>query len=91
MLSQRVRLGRGPVLLEKRRRGHQRTTGHPQLARHQARVIDRPTSSAIRGDQLVVVSSQLDHIVDDENGALGTPPDLPFMLVSVPPMGLLED
>ena len=52
---------------------------------------DRPTSSAIRGDQLLVVSSQLDHIVDDENGALGTPPDLPFMLTSVPLAGLLED
>lgn len=45
--------------------------------------FDRPTAPAIRGDRLWVVSSQLDHIIDDMNGALDTPPELPFQLVGV--------
>ncbi len=47
-------------------------------------VYNRPTSSAVQGDTLWTVNSQLDHIIDDENGALNTPPDLPFELVGVP-------
>ena len=46
-------------------------------------VYNRPTASAVRGKRLWTVNSQLDHIIDDENGALGTPPDLPFQLVNV--------
>lgn len=46
-------------------------------------VYNRPTASVIRGDRLWTVNSQLDHIIDDQNGALGTPPDLPFQLVNV--------
>ena len=46
-------------------------------------VYDRPTASAVRDGRLWTVNSQLDHIIDDENGALGTPPDLPFQLVNV--------
>jgi hypothetical protein len=44
----------------------------------------RPSSSALVGNTLWTVQSQLDHIIDDENGALGTPPDLPFQIVGVP-------
>ncbi len=52
-------------------------------------VYRRPTSSALRDGRLWTVNSQLDHIINDENGALGTPPDLPFELVHVPLDGLL--
>ena len=52
-------------------------------------VYRRPTSSAVRDGRLWTVNSQLDHIIDDENGALGTPPDLPFELVNVPLDALL--
>ena len=34
--------------------------------------------------------SGLDHLIDDRNGALNTPPDLPFQLTSVPWRELLE-
>ncbi len=44
---------------------------------------NRPTASAVRDGRLWTVNSQLDHLIDDENGALGTPPDLPFQLVGV--------
>ena len=47
-------------------------------------VYNRPTASALREGRLWTVNSQLDHLIDDENGALGTPPDLPFRLVHVP-------
>ena len=46
-------------------------------------VYNRPTASAVRDGRLWTVNSQLDHLIDDENGALDTPPDLPFQLVSV--------
>lgn len=46
-------------------------------------VLDRPTSSALRDGTLWVVNSQLDHIIDDANGALDTPPQLPFQVVGV--------
>ena len=45
--------------------------------------LDRPSATALRGDRLWVVNSQLDHVVDDGNGAFGTDPDLPFQLVGV--------
>ncbi|MBC7920825.1 MAG: hypothetical protein H7Z75_07000 [Ferruginibacter sp.] len=47
------------------------------------RVYNRATASAVRKGRLWTVNSQLDHIIDDENGALGTPPELPFQLVNV--------
>jgi hypothetical protein len=47
-------------------------------------VYNRPTASALVGNTFWTVQSQLDHIIDDENGALGTPPDLPFQIVGVP-------
>ena len=47
-------------------------------------VYNRPTSSALVGHTIWTVQSQLDHIFDDGNGALGTPPDLPFQIVGVP-------
>ena len=50
---------------------------------------NRPTSSAVQGETLWTVNSQLDHIIDDENGALNTPPELPFELVGVPLNALL--
>lgn len=46
-------------------------------------VYNRPTASAIRDGRLWTVNSQLDHIIDDGNGALNTPPELPFQLVNV--------
>jgi hypothetical protein len=46
-------------------------------------VLDRASSTALRGDRLWVVNSQLDHVFDDGNGAFGTDPDLPFQLVGV--------
>lgn len=52
-------------------------------------VYNRPTSSALRDGRLWTVNSQLDHIIDDENGALNTPPDVPFQLVGVPLDALL--
>jgi len=50
---------------------------------------NRPTSSTVRGGRLWTVNSQLDHVIDDANGALNTPPDLPFQIVGVPLEGLL--
>lgn len=47
-------------------------------------VFNRPTASAVLDDNLWTVNSQLDHIIDDANGALGTPVDLPFQIVGVP-------
>lgn len=47
-------------------------------------VYNRPTASAILQNRLYTVNSQLDHIVDDANGALGTDPDVPFQVVHVP-------
>ena len=54
-------------------------------------VYDRPTASTVREGRLWTVNSQLDHIIDDENGALGTPPDLPFQLVNVSLKELLAE
>lgn len=47
-------------------------------------IYDRPTASAVLGDKLWTVNSQLDHIIDDANGALNTPFDVPFQIVGVP-------
>ena len=46
--------------------------------------FNRPTAPAVRNGRLWVINSQLDHIVDDENGALGTPPQTPFQIVYFP-------
>lgn len=46
-------------------------------------VVDRPSSIALRDGKLWIVNSQLDHVLDDGNGAMGTPPDLPFEIVGV--------
>lgn len=46
-------------------------------------VYDRPTASAVRNGRLWTVNSQLDHIIDDGNGALNTPPVTPFEVVHV--------
>ena len=54
-------------------------------------VYNRPTASMIREGRLWTVNSQLDHIIDDENEALGTPPDLPFQLVNVSLKELLAE
>ncbi len=53
-------------------------------------VFDRPTAPAIRQDWLFVVNSQLDHIIDDENGALNTPHQVPFQITAVPTRDLLR-
>jgi hypothetical protein len=47
-------------------------------------VYNRPTASALVKNTYWTVQSQLDHIIDDENGALGTPPEIPFQIVGVP-------
>ena len=47
-------------------------------------VYDRPTASAISNGRLYTVNSQLNHIIDDADGKLNTPPSLPFKVVSVP-------
>jgi hypothetical protein len=49
-----------------------------------ASAYNRPTASTMANGMLWTMNSQLDHIIDDENGALGTPPDLPFQMVGVP-------
>jgi sugar lactone lactonase YvrE len=46
-------------------------------------VADRPSSIAVRGDTLWIVNSQLDHVIDDGNGAMGTPPSTPFQIVGM--------
>lgn len=53
-------------------------------------VYDRPTASAIRNGKLYTVNSQLNHIIDDKDGKLNTPPVLPFKVVSVPLAELLK-
>ncbi|MBC7867730.1 MAG: hypothetical protein H7X88_09360 [Gloeobacteraceae cyanobacterium ES-bin-316] len=53
-------------------------------------VYDRPTASAIRDGKLYTVNSQLNHIIDDKDGKLNTPPVLPFNVVSVPLEALLK-
>jgi hypothetical protein len=53
-------------------------------------VYDRPTASAIRNGRLYTVNSQLNHIIDDKDGKLNTPPVLPFKVVSVPLSELLK-
>jgi sugar lactone lactonase YvrE len=53
-------------------------------------IYDRPTSSAIRNGKLYTVNSQLNHIVDDKDGKLNTPPVTPFKVVSVPLTALLK-
>ena len=53
-------------------------------------VYDRPTASAIRKGRLYTVNSQLNHIIDDKDGKLNTPPALPFKVVSVPLNKLLS-
>ncbi|WP_298146570.1 hypothetical protein [Flavobacterium sp.] len=53
-------------------------------------VYDRPTASAIRNGKLYTVNSQLNHIIDDKDGKLNTPPVLPFKVVSVPLNELLK-
>lgn len=52
---------------------------HPQF---QA-LYDRPTASAIRNGKLFTVNSQLNHIIDDKDGKLNTPPVTPFRIVGV--------
>ncbi len=47
-------------------------------------VYDRPTASTIRNGKLYTVNSQLNHIIDDKDGKMNTPPVLPFQVVSVP-------
>lgn len=47
-------------------------------------VYNRPTASATRNGKLYTVNSQLNHIIDDADGKLNTPPTLPFKVVSVP-------
>ncbi|MCZ8355380.1 MAG: hypothetical protein O9340_11630 [Cyclobacteriaceae bacterium] len=51
---------------------------------------DRPTASAIRNGKLYTVNSQLNHIIDDKDGQLNTPPSLPFQVVAVPLAELLK-
>lgn len=51
---------------------------------------DRPTASAIRKGKLFTVNSQLNHIIDDKDGQLNTPPSLPFTIVGVPLNELLK-
>ncbi|MCU0419258.1 MAG: hypothetical protein MUC38_06325 [Cyclobacteriaceae bacterium] len=51
---------------------------------------DRPTASAIRQGKLYTVNSQLNHIIDDKDGQLNTPPALPFKVVGVPLNELLK-
>ena len=51
---------------------------------------DRPTASAIRNGKLYTVNSQLNHIIDDNDGELNTPPSLPFKVVAVPLSKLLR-
>jgi len=53
-------------------------------------VYDRPTASAMLDGRLWTVNSQLDHIIDDQNGAVNTPPSLPFTVVHVPTSDLIE-
>ena len=53
-------------------------------------VYDRPTASAIRDGKLYTVNSQLNHIIDDKDGKINTPPVLPFKVVSVPLTELLK-
>jgi hypothetical protein len=53
-------------------------------------VYDRPTASTIRNGRLYTVNSQLNHIIDDKDGKLNTPPVLPFKVVSVPLSELLK-
>jgi hypothetical protein len=53
-------------------------------------VYDRPTASAIRNGKLYTVNSQLNHIIDDKDGKINTPPVLPFNVVSVPLAELLK-
>jgi hypothetical protein len=53
-------------------------------------VYDRPTASAIRSGKLYTVNSQLNHIIDDKDGKLNTPPVLPFKVVAVPLAELLK-
>jgi sugar lactone lactonase YvrE len=53
-------------------------------------VYDRPTASAIRNGKLYTVNSQLNHIIDDKDGKLNTPPVLPFNVVAVPLTELLK-
>lgn len=53
-------------------------------------VYDRPTASAIRNGKLYTVNSQLNHIIDDRDGQLNTPPSLPFEVVAVPLTKLLK-
>lgn len=51
---------------------------------------DRPTASAIRNGKLYTVNSQLNHIIDDKDGKLNTPPVLPFKIVGVSLSELLK-
>ncbi|WP_295222634.1 hypothetical protein [uncultured Chryseobacterium sp.] len=53
-------------------------------------VYDRPTASTIRNGKLYIVNSQLNHIIDDKDGKMNTPPILPFQVVSVPLKELLR-
>lgn len=53
-------------------------------------VYDRPTASAINNKRLYTVNSQLNHIIDDADGQLNTPPEKPFKVVSVPLKALLK-
>lgn len=54
-------------------------------------VYDRPTASAINNGRLYTVNSQLNHIIDDADGQLNTPPEKPFKVVSVPLKAVLSN
>lgn len=53
-------------------------------------VYDRPTASTIRNGKLYTVNSQLNHIIDDKDGKINTPPVLPFKIVGAPLAELLN-
>jgi sugar lactone lactonase YvrE len=53
-------------------------------------VYDRPTASTVREGRLWTVNSQLNHIIDDNDGQLNTPAKTPFDVVHVSLADLLK-
>lgn len=53
-------------------------------------IYDRPAASAIRKGRIYTINSQLNHVVDDKDGKLNTPPVPPFTVVSVPLSELMK-
>jgi sugar lactone lactonase YvrE len=51
---------------------------------------DRPTASTVRDGRLWTVNSQLNHIIDDNDGQLNTPAQTPFQVVHVSLTELLK-